>query len=530
MNGGLSSSVLYGGGTDYLGAIGPYTGAIPTSGGSDGLASGDGGSGNYGSNGGEFGNAGNSFAGTSDQSPDPGQGQFDAIGSEIAATLSSGSGFTSTNAGVPAKTMGSLLQGNEAKSTDSPGLGAGTNTGVEHAGDLTWQKSGDGGAGYVTPNPGGATITLDQLPAGHTYSPVLYTLKDSGQSVPAMQAEDGTIYMPPSSVAGTSGPSTQNQQIVDASSAGGLDPRPTNSNAANPGVINNSGSSTTALVGGPVPLPPIDTSGYFAPGFVTQSYATAVSMLGDASLPWTQRLVAGTLATGTAPLMLIEETGRGILNIPADASIAGQLLARSTLQTDPAAATIDQLSATVHFTAAFGNALAGATMVSTTLTANSAVTQAANANAYARSTYNLVDIELQPKQGALKGPAAVPPLNANADMVRSFGRQNESAETLSKVGLDVEQLKETGAPGANPDLKINGQVADVYAPSGKSVLTVADTISYKVKSQAPNIVINLDDSPLTSQQIIQYLQANPVSGLNAVFFIKNGVVTIVGIL
>jgi len=112
-------------------------------------------------------------------------------------------------------------------------------------------------------------------------------------------------------------------------------------------------------------------------------------------------------------------------------------------------------------------------------------------------------------------------------MVRAFTRQNESAQTLSNYGLDVEQLEETGAPGANPDLKINGQVADVYAPTSKNVYTIADTLTYKVQQQAPNIVVNLEDSPLTSAQIIEHLQSNPVSGLNSVYFIKNGVVTVV---
>lgn len=139
----------------------------------------------------------------------------------------------------------------------------------------------------------------------------------------------------------------------------------------------------------------------------------------------------------------------------------------------------------------------------------------------------LFEEELQFSKGSLSGNPAVPPLNANSDMVRAFARQNESAQTLANRGLNVEQLPETGVPGGNPDLKVNGNLADVYAPTSKNVKTVADTIAYKVQQQAPNVVINLNDTVLTSTQIIQHLQANPVPGLNSVHFIRKDVVTVV---
>lgn len=105
-------------------------------------------------------------------------------------------------------------------------------------------------------------------------------------------------------------------------------------------------------------LSPIDTSLYFAPGFAAQSYETAVSMLANPNLSLADRLVAGALAIAVAPLAGLEEVGRGILNVPADASIAGQLVARSNLQSDATAATVDRLSAVVFLATAFNNALA----------------------------------------------------------------------------------------------------------------------------------------------------------------------------
>jgi len=87
-------------------------------------------------------------------------------------------------------------------------------------------------------------------------------------------------------------------------------------------------------------------------------------------------------------------------------------------------------------------------------------------------------------------------------MVRSINRQNESAKTLSEHGLDVEQLPKTGRPGPNPDLTVNGQTADVYSPKTRNIKTMRGNIEAKAKAQAQHVVVNLDDSPLTSRQLI----------------------------
>lgn len=54
------------------------------------------------------------------------------------------------------------------------------------------------------------------------------------------------------------------------------------------------------------------------------------------------------------------------------------------------------------------------------------------------------------------GDAEVPPANAPADQIRAVRRQNEAAQILADHGLDVQQLPNTGKPGANPDIAING--------------------------------------------------------------------------
>jgi hypothetical protein len=129
---------------------------------------------------------------------------------------------------------------------------------------------------------------------------------------------------------------------------------------------------------------------------------------------------------------------------------------------------------------------------------------------------------LEPRLGSLKGlPEAAPP-GANQDMIRAIARQNESAELLAQRGLNVEYLPNTGKPGPNPDLSINGNTADVYSPYSKNPNTIRDNIAYKVENQASNIVLNLSDSPLSSNKIMRFLQENPVEGLQQLYTIKHG--------
>jgi hypothetical protein len=49
----------------------------------------------------------------------------------------------------------------------------------------------------------------------------------------------------------------------------------------------------------------------------------------------------------------------------------------------------------------------------------------------------------------------------------------------------------------------------------------AETRTY----QAPNVVVNLADSPLSASEVAQYLQRNPVGGLRNLILIKDGQVT-----
>jgi hypothetical protein len=127
---------------------------------------------------------------------------------------------------------------------------------------------------------------------------------------------------------------------------------------------------------------------------------------------------------------------------------------------------------------------------------------------------------LKPKQGSLTGKPELPHPNANADMVRSLTRQNESAELLANRGLDVTHLPNTGKKGGNPDLDIGGRPADVYSPKSKNPNTIRDNMVHKVEHQAPDIVLNLSDSPIPSSDMLKFLQDKPVDGLQNLYIIK----------
>ncbi|MFB4391824.1 MULTISPECIES: filamentous hemagglutinin N-terminal domain-containing protein [unclassified Pseudomonas] len=155
-----------------------------------------------------------------------------------------------------------------------------------------------------------------------------------------------------------------------------------------------------------------------------------------------------------------------------------------------------------------------------------AVRGGANVGKNSNSSSAITDWETSvsglPKTGSLKGEPEVPPPNASPDMVRSFQRQNESAEALAKAGFDVEQLPQVKG-AASPDLRINGVAADVYAPTSSSAISVLKTVSYKVGKQADNIVVNLADSPLSVDAVISQLRATPVEGLKRLFLMKGDV-------
>ncbi|WP_181007079.1 hemagglutinin repeat-containing protein [Pseudomonas syringae] len=150
-----------------------------------------------------------------------------------------------------------------------------------------------------------------------------------------------------------------------------------------------------------------------------------------------------------------------------------------------------------------------------------AAENAKNRNPMSAMTDSEAGVNSLPKLGSLKGEPELPPKNASPDMVRSIERQNEASKKLAQAGYDVEQLPNTGRKGGNPDLKINGDLADVFSPRTNSPISVLMTVTEKVQKQASSVVVNLADSPLTFGEIEKALSTRPVEGLKKLYLMKN---------
>jgi uncharacterized protein YukE len=106
---------------------------------------------------------------------------------------------------------------------------------------------------------------------------------------------------------------------------------------------------------------------------------------------------------------------------------------------------------------------------------------------------------------------------------RGKRRENESADTLSEHGFDVEQNPPPKPNGREPDYKIEGEYFDNYAPNTNDLDNLRDGVSDKVKKgQADRIVLNLDDSPRSMDEIRGVLERKPVTGLKEIMVIKDG--------
>jgi hypothetical protein len=77
--------------------------------------------------------------------------------------------------------------------------------------------------------------------------------------------------------------------------------------------------------------PELDHSYYVKPGFITSSYQQGVAMMSSRNAPWYDRVIGGVAATAMAPMMLIEETGRAMMNVPYYGRQAGQNAAQFVL-------------------------------------------------------------------------------------------------------------------------------------------------------------------------------------------------------
>lgn len=102
-------------------------------------------------------------------------------------------------------------------------------------------------------------------------------------------------------------------------------------------------------------------------------------------------------------------------------------------------------------------------------------------------------------------------------------KENESADILANEGYKIEQNPGKLPNGRNPDYKIEGEYFDCYAPTTNNLDNIRNAISEKVtKGQADRIVLNLDNTSVTLEQVNEILLRKPKEGLQEIVGIKNG--------
>jgi uncharacterized protein YukE len=102
-------------------------------------------------------------------------------------------------------------------------------------------------------------------------------------------------------------------------------------------------------------------------------------------------------------------------------------------------------------------------------------------------------------------------------------RENESADILAQTGFDVEQNPPTNQYGKNPDYRIEGEYFDCYAPQGDTLDTIRNRLSAKVSGgQADRIVLRLDDTARSADEVAAVLRRKPILGLKEILLIEDG--------
>jgi uncharacterized protein YukE len=106
---------------------------------------------------------------------------------------------------------------------------------------------------------------------------------------------------------------------------------------------------------------------------------------------------------------------------------------------------------------------------------------------------------------------------------RPYRRENESADILAENGFDVEQNPPTRPNGKNPDYRVEGEYFDCYAPETGNVDNIRIKMSDKVaKDQADRLILNMNDTPSSIEDVAAMLRRKPIAGLQEVLVVKDG--------
>lgn len=129
----------------------------------------------------------------------------------------------------------------------------------------------------------------------------------------------------------------------------------------------------------------------------------------------------------------------------------------------------------------------------------------------------------QPDPNATPGGTPSEEPGASPKKQEGLRIENDSATILARAGYNIKQ--NTGEKGANgtsdPDYNMEGKLWDCYAPSSEKRDSVRGELRDKVKKQSGSIVINMERSPMSVDEMKALLPH--VKGLEEAKIIdKNG--------
>ncbi len=116
---------------------------------------------------------------------------------------------------------------------------------------------------------------------------------------------------------------------------------------------------------------------------------------------------------------------------------------------------------------------------------------------------------------------------APRDKQLKVSRQNESADYLAEQGFDIRHNDNPLPNGKEPDYFMEGNYWDHLNPTSNNADQIRKGIRKKAdpdpqKRQADRVVVRLDDSSVSTQELVDLLQRRPIPELQEAIIIENG--------
>lgn len=228
-------------------------------------------------------------------------------------------------------------------------------------------------------------------------------------------------------------------------------------------------------------------------GYFANTYDTAVEGMSDSSNTPFQRVVFGALATAEAPLMLVEETARGVVNAPAQAAIAYQAFRAASTTSD----SYQRWSDIAQGLGASGQAILGAIPVAGTVE-----------GAIARSMLRTDAAVVVPDVASISTVDAAPITPTAADYAAPFQPQGLAANPLSFPD-GVKLVRAFEAQGFGTDEAVRQASRLIGTGSTLPVATPLDTTDVLFKFVPKGAGVSPNTAFFTTGEQAAFYSANP---------------------